>query len=182
MNFHAWLYVTPHQTAHPHPTFFSKMTKWPSDLYPQNMWIHSFSMPHAIKKGHFLNDLSFLKKWPFIKKQKTLALLINILNIAPILYSTSLCRNFRYKKTPIFLGFDIPISFRTHSDIIPKACNHLKLTTNREQKRTTFSPSVFAFISAPHPLSQKNRKFAPTNINNWSFWFRRGRAESPTSA
>ena len=122
-------------------------------------------MPYAIKKGHFLSDLSLLKKWPFIKKQKTLALLINICDIAPILFSTSPCRNFRYKKTPIFLGFDIPISFRNHPDIIPKECNHQKLTTNREQKRTLFSPSVFAFISAPHPLSQKNRKFAPTNIN-----------------
>ena len=175
-------YMLHHTTGAPSPNVFSKMTKWPSDLYPKNMWIHSFSMPYAIKKGHFLSDLSFLKKWPFIKKQKTLALLINILNIAPILFSTSLCRNFRYKKHTHFLGFDIPISFRTHSDIIPKARNHQKLTIIWGQKRTTFSPSVFAFISAPHPLSQKNRKFAPTNINNWSFWFRRGRAESPTSA
>ena len=100
-----------------HPTFFSKMTKWPRDLYQKNMWIPSSSMPYAIKKGHFLNDLSFLKKWPFIKKQKTLALLINILNIAPILFSTSPCRNFRYKKHPFFLC----LTSRYHPDIIPKS-------------------------------------------------------------
>ena len=130
-------YATPNGA--PLPNVFSKMTKWPSDLYPRNMWISSFSMPYAIKKGHFLSDLSFIKKWPFIKKQKTLALLINILNIAPILFSTSLCRKFRYKKHTHFSGFDIPISFRTHSDIIPKARNHQKLTIIWGQKRTTFS-------------------------------------------
>lgn len=154
MNSHAWLYVTLHQTAHPYPTFFQK---WPNDrvTFTQRTceYIHSQCLTQS-KKVIFLSDLSFIKKWPFIKKQKTLALLINILNIAPILFSTSLCRKFRYKKHSHFLGFDIPISFRTHSDIIPKARNHQKLTTNREQKRTTFPPR-FLLLFLPLILCPK---------------------------
>ena len=146
-------YATPNGALH--PTFFQK---WPNDrvIFTQKTCEHTHSQCLTqSKKVIFLSDLSFIKKWPFIKKQKTLALLINILNIAPILFSTSLCRKFRYKKHSHFLGFDIPISFRTHSDIIPKARNHQKLTIIWEQKRTSFSPLVFAFISAPYPLSQK---------------------------
>lgn len=127
------------------------MTEWPLPKKHVNILILN-----ALRnqKRSFFEWPFILKKWPFIKKQKTLALLINILNIAPIFFSTSPCRNFRYKKTPIFLGFDIPISFRNHSDIIPKESNHQKLTTNREQKRATFSPR-FLLLFMPLILCPK---------------------------
>lgn len=115
-------------------------------------------MPYAIKKGHFLSDLSLLKKWPFIKKQKTLALLINILNIAPILFSTSPCRNFRYKKTPIFLGFDIPISFRNHSEIIPISFRRNTIIKNWQQignKKEPRFPPWFLLLFLPPILCPK---------------------------
>ena len=158
------------------------MTKWPSDLYPKKH-VNTFIL-NALR-----NQKRSFFEWPFISQKVTFHPKTKKFGIAHKYFEhrSHLIFHFTMSKFSIqkhthFLGFDIPISFRTHSDIIPKARNHQKLTIIWGQKRTTFSPSVFAFISAPHPLSQKNRKFAPTNINNWSFWFRRGRAESPTSA
>lgn len=121
-------------------------------------------MSYAIKKGHFLNDLSLPQKWPFIKKQKTLALLINILNIAPILFSTSPCRNFRYKKHPFFLC----LTSRYHSEIIPISFRRNAITKNWQQignKKEPRFPPRFLLLFMPLILCPKKIVNLPPQIS-----------------
>lgn len=125
-------------------------------------------MPYAIKKGHFLNDLSFPKKWPFIKKQKNFGIAHKYFEHRSHLIFHFTMSKFSIQKNTHFLGFDIPISSRYHSEIIPISFRRNPITINWQQfgnKKEPRFPPRFLLLFMPLILCPKKIVNLPPQIS-----------------
>ena len=145
----------PHQMAHPYPTFFSKMTKWPSDLYPKkHVNILILNALRNQKRSFF--------EWPFISQKMTFHQKTKNFGIAHKYFEHRSHLIFHFTMSKFSIQKIYPFFRFWHPDIIPKSFRYHsegmqspKTDNNLGTKKNHVFPLGFCFYFCPSSFVPK---------------------------